>query len=262
MSSYRCQATSVQGFLQVLACNYLPHGYWFYVAGIIPEEKNPEIVDQKLIDKYGIAVSRQSRLRRKKAGLANLHYLRYGRFWLLLATPGTHHFFDHERKNIRDARRVPILFKGYSIALKQGGWLRKSGASQQPARDKRLRVCVQIARETYKDLKAHFLAIAAKCSAKFLERELYRVPFEPYARIRQQLFNVLRLVNRARHEAGQDRIRTDAIRCRRHIVKPFDLEVARRQLPTDRRVEPEQVMVSVDQVDHPTDPTENGEEGE
>ena len=33
---YRCVATSVAGFVQQLVSCYLPHGYWFYVSGIIP----------------------------------------------------------------------------------------------------------------------------------------------------------------------------------------------------------------------------------
>ena len=76
---YQCVATSVAGFVQQLACNYLPHGYWFYVTGHMPEKKDPRAVDEKLLGKYDIALSRQSRARRKLAGYANLHYLRHGR---------------------------------------------------------------------------------------------------------------------------------------------------------------------------------------
>jgi hypothetical protein len=109
MSSYRCNATSVEGFVQVLATNYLPHGYWFYVSGIVPEGKDPERVDEKLIERYGVAISRQGRVRRKHAGLANLHYLRFGRFWLLLATHGRHEFFDREEKNLKRCQAPECL---------------------------------------------------------------------------------------------------------------------------------------------------------
>jgi hypothetical protein len=33
---YRCEATSVEGFLQQLAVAYITTGYWFYVTGEIP----------------------------------------------------------------------------------------------------------------------------------------------------------------------------------------------------------------------------------
>ena len=69
---YRCVATSVAGFVQQLVSCYLPHGYWFYVSGIIPPGKVPATVDEKLIGKYGIGLSRTSRARRKAMGIANV----------------------------------------------------------------------------------------------------------------------------------------------------------------------------------------------
>ena len=67
---YRYEAASVTGFVQQLACNYLPHGYWFYVTGSVPEGKDPAAIDRKLMEKYGVGLSRQQRARRKLAGLA------------------------------------------------------------------------------------------------------------------------------------------------------------------------------------------------
>jgi hypothetical protein len=65
---YRCETTSVEGFVQLLACNYLPHGYWFYVTGSIPPGKDARLVDAKLIDKYEIGLPRATRRRRKRMG--------------------------------------------------------------------------------------------------------------------------------------------------------------------------------------------------
>jgi hypothetical protein len=89
---YRCVAITVEGFVQQLAGCLLPHGYWFYVAGRIPPHKDPERVDAKLIARYGIDLSKRERARRKQRGYANLHYLRYERFFVLLATKGEHRF--------------------------------------------------------------------------------------------------------------------------------------------------------------------------
>ena len=50
---YRCEATSVAGFIQQVAVAYLARGYWFYVAGQIPAHKDLQTVDRKLIEKYG-----------------------------------------------------------------------------------------------------------------------------------------------------------------------------------------------------------------
>lgn len=117
---YRCVATSVEGFVQQLAVAYITHGYWFYVAGTIPEGKDPAAVDAKLIDRYGIAISKWTRCRRKRRGLANMQYLRHGRFFVLLATKGRHEFFERESASIRDVRRKSIKFAGYSIGCRKG----------------------------------------------------------------------------------------------------------------------------------------------
>jgi hypothetical protein len=89
---YRCEATSVAGFVQQLAVAYVGRGYLFYVTGEIPERKDPHGIDEKLIAKYGLAVGKTARARRKAAGFANVQYLRYRRAFVLLATHGEHPF--------------------------------------------------------------------------------------------------------------------------------------------------------------------------
>ena len=118
---YRCVATSVEGFVQQLAVAYVTHGYWFYVAGEIPEGKDPAAVDRKIVERYGIAISKWARARRKRQVLANLQYLRYERTFVLVATKGRHDFFERESGSVRDIRRVPIKFAGYSIGWRTGG---------------------------------------------------------------------------------------------------------------------------------------------
>lgn len=102
--AFRVVTFSIEGFVQQIACSYLRHGYWFYVTGKIPDGKDPAVVDAKLIAKYGIGVSEATRIRRKKAGLANLQLLRYGRFFVILATKGKHEFFGSEKDRIRRYR--------------------------------------------------------------------------------------------------------------------------------------------------------------
>ena len=60
---YRYLTTSLTGCVQQLACNILPHGYWFYCMGRVPDKKDPFAIDAKLLGKYGIEISRQQRLR-------------------------------------------------------------------------------------------------------------------------------------------------------------------------------------------------------
>jgi hypothetical protein len=165
---YRCVATSVEGFVQQLAVAYITHGYWLYVIGQIPERKDPARVDAKLIDRYGIAISKWARHRRKKQGLANVHYLRFERTFVLIATKGRHQFFDDEAGNIRDVRCRPIQFAGYSIGYRMGA-------------DRKRHASVRIAPDRYLELKAAFEALATRRSPESVERLLTSIPFEPYA---------------------------------------------------------------------------------
>ncbi len=200
---YRCEATSVAGFVQQLAVAYVGHGYFFYVAGEIPERKDPCEVDGRIVEKYGIAVSKATRARRKAAGIANLQYLRFKRFFLLLATHGKHEFFEAERKSIRDVREVPIRFRGYSITYRSG----------HPH--------VRIEQRLFSDLKAFFCEIAIHRSKEWLERELGALRFEPYAPVRSQLFSILRAVNARRAAAQYEAVATSCLRVRRNPVAPF-----------------------------------------
>jgi hypothetical protein len=220
---YRCVATSVTGFVQQLASCYLPHGYWFYVSGMVPEGKAPEMVDDKLIAKYGISLSRQARARRKAVGIANVHYLRYERRFVLLATHGHHPFFDEEQENIRDARRTPIRFAGYSISVAMGGYKRKESPKGEAVRDTRHRVRVQIEHHEFQGLKAYLLDVGRRRSAEYVAEQFLALPYEPYAPVRQQLLNILRLVNRVRHSVGREPVSPKVLRLRRRIVRPFEV---------------------------------------
>lgn len=219
---YRFEATSVEGFVQMLASNYLPHGYWFFVQGFVPDGKDPRSVDEKLLTKYRIRMSRDERARRKRTGHANLHYLRFGRTFVLLATKGHHLFFEEERTRIRDVRQCPILFEGYSLSVTRGGFLKKEDGEHVASVDGKLRVRVQISREKFLSMRAYFLDVATHKRAENLAGELWRIPFEPYAPVRKQMLNLLRLINQARGEAGFEKISTSVLRYRRRIVKPFE----------------------------------------
>ncbi len=212
---YRAEATSVEGFVQQIACCYLRHGYWFYVSGTIPAHKDARVVDDKLIAKYGIAVSESTRARRKRAGQSKLQYLRHDRFFVLMATKGNHRFFDEEGNRIRDIRRVPVRYGGYSISFRRGGRTRSG------ERDTQWHAHVEIERERYLDLRARFVSSAAHRSMENLVLDLYELPFEPYAPIRRQLLKILRDVNDARRHAACAEVPVAVLPLRRRVVRPF-----------------------------------------
>ena len=212
---YRAVATSVEGFVQQIACCYLRHGYWFYVLGRVPKGKAPEAIDKKLIEKYGIAVSESTRARRKKAGRANLQYIRHESTFVILATKGEHKFFEEEANLIRDIRRVPIRYAGYSLSYRRGG--RKKDGS----RDDKWHSHVAIERQQYLELRAWFSERALRDSAKKLTLAFYNLPIAPYAPVRRQLLIMLREVNRVRKTAGKSQLPTEILPLRRKVVRPF-----------------------------------------
>ena|SRR5947209_119882 len=201
---YRYEATSIEGFIQQLAVSYVAHGYWFYVAGFVPKGKDPAAVDEKLITKYGVNLSKFQRARRKAAGLANVQYLRCGRFFVLLATHGIHSFFAEEEASIKDMRETPIKFGSYSVSFRSG----------HPH--------VRIDRDTYRDFKHYFLDLAIRRSSAELENALGRLPFEPWAPVRRQMLAIVRGINRRRKTAQLKPISTSCLRLRRRVVRPFE----------------------------------------
>jgi len=200
---YRCEALSLAGFIQQLAVSCVAHGYFFYVLGRVPSSKDPRAVDAKLVTRYGIDCSRWVRVRRKQAGKANLHYVRYRDEFVLLATPGEHPFFTAEAGQIRDVRREPLKVDGYSIAFRGH------------------RVSVRIERREYRSLKAYFRALATRRPVAAIADELGSLPYEPYAPVRRQMLALLGLVNRARRAAGLDEVPLSCLRLRRRIVPVF-----------------------------------------
>lgn len=201
----RVEATSLAGFIQQLAVCLVGRGYWFYVLGTVPAGKEPARVDAKLTALYHTDLSKWARLRRKRAGLANVSYLRFGRTFVLVATHGLGEFFEAEAGVIRDARREPIKVGGYAVGFKGG------------------HVSVRIDLTRYREVKAHLLDVACRRTAADLAGEFTRcVPFEPYAGVRSQAACLLRAVNRVRAAAGLDPVPRTCLRTRRRVVRPFE----------------------------------------
>lgn len=218
---YRHETTSLAGLVQLLAANLLPHGYYFYVIGRVPQGKDPAALDRKLIAKYGCDLSRSERSRRKLAGQASVQYLRHESLWILIATHGQHRFFDEEGELVRDVRKTPLRVGDYSLTVRKGNFLKRHADQAEAVPDGRPRARVLIARDKYCELRAHFLDIATHRSAESLAGLFFHLPFEPYAPIRKQLLNLLRLVNEKRQQAGYSKLTPECLRYRRRIVTPF-----------------------------------------
>jgi hypothetical protein len=147
-----------------------------------------------------IDITEWRRARNKQLGRANLQYIRHGQFFALLATKGEHHFFQEEATQIRDIRRRPLRYAGYSISYRRRGRTRKG----EP--DPKWHAHVEIDRERYKELKAWLVEISTKRSTEFLTEVLSNLPYEPYAPVRRQKLNLLRSVNKSLDRSNEERI--------------------------------------------------------
>lgn len=219
---YKYEVTSLVGCLQRVATHLLPKGYYFFVQGVVPEEKNPLALDAKLLAKYDVAKSEGARRWRKSQGLGNVQYVRFKRLWMLLATHGDHAIREGEGTNLKDVRRIPMRIGDYSIYVKRGDYLKKRSPEQAAAPDGRWRVRVLIAREPYRELCAYFLSIACHRRAEAVAEELFSLPYVPYAPVRKQLLKLLRLINAKRQAAGYAKIPPTCLRFKREIVRAFE----------------------------------------
>lgn len=220
---YRYLATSEAGFIRQIV-NYVRHGYVFYVKGSVREGLDPKRVDEKLLALYDVRKTDDQRYWRKKHGQCNFQYLRFQSTWVLLLTHGEQpdEFAKREAKNVRNLERgEPLVAFGYSITRVAGQFL-KSENGGEPVRDTKKRVRVQIAKPTFRSLKARLLSHARNRSEDWYRLQFYHLGFEPYAPIRKQMLELLRLVNAARSPHGLSKIKPDCTRYRIEPVKVFE----------------------------------------
>ena len=207
----------------------LRHGYYFFVQGRGRQRAaDPREIDVKLLEKFDVRLNTAQRYYRKKQGVACVHYLRHRQHWILIATHGKGRFWDEhfsedpKRNQVKDVREVPIHFDGYSIRMRRGDFLRKLPGETRARPDGKLRVRVLIGRNAFRLLKAELLELSTKRETTYFESRFWNIGFEPYAPVRRQLRELLRMVNAKRKAAGLPKVPYTCIRFKRRIVKVFD----------------------------------------
>lgn len=216
---YQYEVKSIRAFVQRVACEVANRGYVFYVTGHIPAGRAPETTDQKLLEAYGLSLSKFQRYRRKSRGIASVQYVRHRRFFVMLATPGQNLWFEREQwprelrlkrgSRIKDLRVEPLRYAGYQIGLRR---------SSNTGRD---HVSVRIQKDEFFGLKAYFLDIASKRSVENLRWEYANLPFEPYRGVKKQYGEIARAVNAKRKTQGLAPVPLSSLPARRKVVPTF-----------------------------------------
>ena len=212
MSDYQYEARSVAGFVSQIV-RYVASGHYFYVRVLVPEKKDPAIVDEKLLERYGVRKKRWQRKRRHLKENAGVHYLRCNRCAVLMLTKGSHEtFYQDHGEHLRDIRRQALKVFGYSI---------RYGFSEVK-RD--WKVSVRLDQETYRKVREHMLTIAVWDSYRDsvrLAREFSRLPYQPYEPVFKQLLSILRSVNRQRRRRGFDPLAMNCLRTKLSLGRVF-----------------------------------------
>lgn len=216
---YKYVASTVDGFVQQLAVCYMRDGYHHYVMGYVREGKDPEATDKRILEKYRIPMSKGQRYRLRELGHTSLHYLRHGRTFVIVARKPKevdndeavdgHPFWREEAANIRRVKLCPIKYQGYSVSSRKDQF-----GKEHPS--------VRIAEDRFRELKAYFVGIAAKRREGDLVAELNDLPFARYAPVRDQLYEILRAVNKVRKGAGLKLLEHKFIKTSRPILRPFE----------------------------------------
>ena len=173
-------ADSLGWFLSKMAL-YLRYEYFFYSVIEIPEGRDLEKIDQKIIKTYQVSFCRVKRKRRKEKGLSNVIYIRFGHTFILMANEGEHGYFGEIP--FRDFRDEPFHFSGYSIGIKNG----KANVIISPKR--------------FKAIKKQVSGIALHNETKVTSYFQRISPFR-FSGVNQQRWKLFREVNKRRKVAG------------------------------------------------------------
>lgn len=246
----RYEVTSVDGMVSLIV-NLVSKGYRYYFTGAVKAGSDPQRVDERMLSYYDAHLPKWTRERRRRKGIANFRYLRLGAWYIVLATEGVaERFWLEDRNRVRDVRRSPIRFEGYSISFKQGGYQKipadekawretvwtayrearlrgeKGHAPPKAARDMKWHVHVRLDDDTYEGLMASFLNLATHRQEESLVSEFLKIRYQPYGPVRVQLRHILRAVNEARKIAGFQRVPLSVIPFKRRIVRSYKGAVA------------------------------------
>ena len=182
------EAETLGQFLRKIAIDYLRYGYSRYAFRTIPYGKDLYEIDAKIIKAYGCTFSRPLRLDRRRKGLANVVYIRFGQRFILVASVGSHDAFA--KIDFLDFHTSPLHIDGYTIGLKRG------------------KPCVMIKPSRFKLLRKELLSISLHNENKVLNRFNALSPFR-FTEIIRQKRKLLAEINRKRHTAGLARISLD-----------------------------------------------------
>lgn len=193
------QSKTLFNFLKRLSKDYFSHGYYWYYQVNIPENKNSEEIEKKLINFYKITSHSQIRQRRKEKGKANCNVVIFRNIAVIVATEGEHENLNREL--FTDIREESLTILGNEIFIirhRKGGQLKAS---------------VRIPKHRLKLIKKRLGGIALHNEER-VRGYLKNLSNYTFEGIQAQKLALLKKINKRRKKAGLRRIEWED-------VKPF-----------------------------------------
>jgi hypothetical protein len=217
MKTYRCEAKSIDAFLAHVV-RLVGSGHYFYFVGILKNDKDPRELDRKLIREWELDKPAWKREARRRGAAPNIHYLRFGHHYVLIATHGksrngeTHRFFLEYQGQVQDLRKNALHFCGYSI---------RYPISKETGRR---RVFVRLDKASYERLRADL--VTSSIRVRYRERDALEsfvrsLGFQWYKPVRNQVRVILKEVNRARRHAGLSPVRLTCVPTKMRVTEVF-----------------------------------------
>jgi hypothetical protein len=188
-------ANSTGELIRQLITDCIPNSYYFFLNGYTPEDEEPTETDSIILNMIEAAKWRMG----SRKDQAQVQYLRHHRTYLLLATAGVHPIINDNAHLVRDIRKTPLGFNGYSISCQ-----RVRGGSGY-------RGSVQVGVQYFGVFREKFLAMSVRSSAVEMTDAFLALNFEPYPPVHEQLGALLKAVNEKRRAAGLELVRRSAV---------------------------------------------------
>ena len=180
------------------------------MTGVVPDRLTASELDARLIEKFGLDISRDRRSDQRATGNGSIHYLRHDRFWVLISTParnGNRFFTENTEPKTgehlwHDVWARAIMFHGYAIRVPAG------------------KLLIKVERHEFKRLKNELLELAKFVSGERLTGILcQRFHYEQYPGVQEQLYRLVECLNQRLKRSGLGRIEFSQLKRGRRALR-------------------------------------------
>jgi hypothetical protein len=233
---YDCEMQTVEEFVGRIQ-RLVSRGYYFAYVGYLKPPKEPSKLDAKMAELWKLNKPEWQRAARNRGGESSVHYVRFGRRYVLLSTHGwANQKGRRQRRRPAEPRQSGRFFHEYpgfldlkDKGLKLFGYNIKSTWSVKEGRRKTF---VSLNRKTYRLMKASLLRKATRPryrSREAMEAVFWHLPVQWYGPVQGQMRTIVGATNRVRRRAGSSQLRiTKCVRRTLRPLRPFQNSTERK----------------------------------